>query len=898
MTGPVTDGASVTIDATGNLTLSGNITAPEIALGGSAAILQTAGTVDAAQALDLSGGDVSQTGGTIEAALLTGDLTGSAALGSGGGAADVAALGGFTSATGFSLNDGEGLTVQGPVADATMITLNVDGGLTLSGDLGAPNIALTATGSIAQTAGTVDAAQGLTIAAADVSQTGGTVEAGLLTGSVSGSFELGNGGGTALIGTLGAFSSVDGLTLIDDQNLNVTGPVTDATQITLASLGDLTLAANIGAPAISLAAGGDISENSGNINAPDQLTLDGGSFSQTGGSVETALLTGSLTGSLAMGNAANGTATIATLGNFSSGTGFTLVDQSGLTVTGPVSDATLLTLEVLGGDLTLAGNVSAPNATLLASNGSIDITGGNFNAPGTLSMMAAGDIVQSGGMVSAGYLAKVSGAAVSIGADGTASIGTLGVGLAAASGNFVAGGFTLDDARSLLVLGGVTGADFVTLAADGNLSIAGNISAPDISLSATGVLGQTAGSVTTPGTLTLNGGAISQTGGSLVAADLTGSATGDVALGDNGGSATIGTLSGFTSSGGFALADGQALLVDGPVTGGTSVSLDAVGGLTIAGDVTAPDVTLAADQINAVSGTIDASARLDVSGGTFMQGAGNIDAGTLTGDLTGAASFGSGGGVAAVGALGAFNVGQANLTLNDADALTIDGNVTAGILQLTAVGSVTLDGSTITTTGAPLSQQLGANPSADGSNITVLADSDGNAQFVQTGASVLQSFQGARATLRIDLPATGGTMQFAGFSAPGATLVLSFGPGRATGTLNVGGLQVVGSRGSSGLFGSVGGVSGGPAASVATITPTVNPDDLFNNCVIGAVFCAGIPQLPTDVNLQPGVNAQAAFEGTGDLQEVPVVPPLYVVQSVLWPADPDVQLPNISDRDY
>jgi len=236
--------------------------------------------------------------------------------------------------------------------------------------------------------------------------------------------------------------------------------------------------------------------------------------------------------------------------------------------------------------------------------------------------------------------------------------------------------------------------------------------------------------------------------------------------------------------------------------------------------------------------------------------------------------------------------------LNDAGALAIDGNVTAGILQLTAVGSVTLDGSTITTAGAPLSQQLGANASAQGSNITVLADANGNAQFTQTGNSALQSFQGGRATLRIDLPSTGGTMQFAGFSAPNATLVLAFGPGRATGTLNVGGLQVIRSSGSSGLFGSVGGVTGGPAASVATITPTINPDDLFNNCVIGAVFCAGIPTLPTEVNLQPGVTAEAAFEGTEDLPAVPVLPPLYVVQSVLWPADPDVQLPNISDRDY
>jgi filamentous hemagglutinin family protein len=891
VTGPVADAASATIDATGNLTLNGNITAPNITLGGSTAILQVRGNVDAAQTLNLTGGNVSQTGGTLEAALLTGNLTGSAALGTGGGTADIAALGAFTSATGFSLTDGEGLTVQGPVADATMIALNVAGGLTLSGDLTAPNIALTATNAIAQTAGTVDAAQGLTLFGADVSQTGGTVEAALLTGNVTDAFALGNNGGTALIGALGAFTSVNGFTLDNDQGLNVTGPVTDGAQITLAATGDLTLAGNIGAPVISLAASGDIDETGGTVDAPAQLTLDGGNFSQTGGSVMTALLTGSLTGSLAMGNGANGTATIADLGNFSSGTGFTLVDQSALTVTGPVTDATSLALEALAGDLTIAGNATAPNAALRAVNGSIDITGGNVDAASVLSLIAADAVTQSGGVITAGLLANVSGTTVSLGVNGTASIASLGTGTSA-------GAFTLDDSRSLMVQGNVAAGGDVSLAADGNLSIAGNIGAADVSLSATNGLGQTAGTVTTPGTLTLTGGAISQTGGSLIAADLTGTATGDVALGDNGGTATIGTLSAFTSTGGFALADNQALLVDGPVTGGTNVSLGAVGGLTIAGNVAAQNIALAADQINAVSGSIDAPGALTVSGGTFTQGDGDIDTGTLTGDLTGSANFGTGGGVAAVGALGAFNVGQANLVLNDADALTIDGNVTAGLLQLTAVGSMTLDGSTITTTGAPLNQQMGGAPSAQGSNITVLADPNGNAQFVQTGASTLQSFQGGRATLRIDLPGTGGTMQFAGFSAPDATLVLAFGPGRVTGTLNVGALQVIRSTGSSGLFGSVGGVTGGPAASVATITPAVNPDDLFNNCVIGAVFCAGIPALPNDVNLQPGVDAQAAFEGTGDLQGVPVLPPLYVVQSVLWPADPDVQLPNISDRDY
>jgi filamentous hemagglutinin family protein len=887
VTGPVTDGAMIALTAIGDLTLSGNITAPDITLSGSAAIAQTAGTVDAARILTLAGGNVSQTGGTMEATTLTGDVTGSVALGENGGTAAIGALGAFNSVTGFTLINNQNLSVAGPVTDGTAITLSAIGVLTLNGGLTAPDITLSGSTATTQTAGTVDAAQTLTLNGGNVSQSGGTMEAALLTGDITGALALGGTGGTVLFNTLGAFTSTTGFSLTNGQNLAVAGPVTDGAAVTIDAIGDLTLSGNITAPDIALGGSTAILQTTGTVDAAQTLNFAGGDVSQTGGTIEAGLLTGDLTGSATLGSG-GGAADIATLGAFTSATGFSLNDGEGLSVVGPVADATMITINVLGG-LTLSGGLAAPNIALTSTT-AIAQTAGTVDAARTLTLSGA-DVSQTGGTIEAALLTGNVTGSFALGNDGgTASIGTLGAFTSAT-------GFTLDNDQAMTVSGPVTDGTQITLAADGNLSIAGNISAPDISLSATGVLGQSAGTVTAPGTLTLTGGEISQTGGSLIAADLTGTATGNVTLGDNGGSAAIGTLSAFTSGIGFALADDQPLLVDGPVSS-FFVSLGAVGGLTIAGNVTAPDVFLAADQINAIGGTIDASGFLGVTGGTFTQGNGNIVAGILTGDLTGSASFGTGNGVASVVELGGFNVGQASLVLNDSDGLIINGNVTAGILQLTAVASVTLDNSTITTAGAPLNQQLGANPSAEGSNITVLADPNGRAQFVQVGAITLQSFQGDRATLRIDLPATGGTMQFSGFSAPNGTLILSFGPGRATGTLNVGALQVIRSTGSSNLFGSVGGVTGGPAASVATITPTVDPDDLFNNCVIGAALCSGIPELPTDVNLQPGVSAQAAFEGTGDLQAVPALPPLYIVQSVLWPADPDVQLPNISDRDY
>ena len=152
--------------------------------------------------------------------------------------------------------------------------------------------------------------------------------------------------------------------------------------------------------------------------------------------------------------------------------------------------------------------------------------------------------------------------------------------------------------------------------------------------------------------------------------------------------------------------------------------------------------------------------------------------------------------------LGPLAVTGGTLTLNDESGLTINGPLAADFLNISAVGRITLAGN-IATLGAPLTQQSGATPAPAGSTLTVVAEQTNFgtvAQFVQTGTSMLTD--PPNTTLRIQLPATGGTATFANLVGPGADLVLGLGSGTATGAMQVAGLLVLGAGGSANLTGA------------------------------------------------------------------------------------------------
>ena len=179
-----------------------------------------------------------------------------------------------------------------------------------------------------------------------------------------------------------------------------------------------------------------------------------------------------------------------------------------------------------------------------------------------------------------------------------------------------------------------------------------------------------------------------------------------------------------------------------------------------------------------------------------------------------------------------------------------------------------------------------------------MPDATGRDAFVQTGTTTVLPLSFATNTLRID-PAT---VTLANLLAGSTNLVLSPGAGgTATGNLTAANLLVLGSGGSTTLFGTVAGQTGFNAAYVSQISPSFNVNYLLNGCAIASVTCA------------PPVPAPAP---------IPVAPPLVIAdfQSFILPLsflrpdiltldvlnlsvtrdrdDPTLLLPNISDRDY
>jgi hypothetical protein len=172
------------------------------------------------------------------------------------------------------------------------------------------------------------------------------------------------------------------------------------------------------------------------------------------------------------------------------------------------------------------------------------------------------------------------------------------------------------------------------------------------------------------------------------------------------------------------------------------------------------------------------------------------------------------------------------------------------------------------------------------------------ARFVQTGTSLLTDPPGT--TLRIQLPASGGSASFAGLDGPGANLVLALGNGTASGTMQIGGLLVLGAGGSAGLFGSVAGVTTQAAAALGQISPAINLAYTFNDCTIGLPAC-GAPLFPL---LPPVVGELAWFYPGPVLLPVPPLPTLDLIVLATPPllsgelAPQDVVPPNISFEDY
>ena len=748
------------------------------------------------------------------------------------------------------------LVVAGPVSAAGTAALTEFGTLLIGGTVSGRVVTLTAPG------GTLD-------------QTGGAIVAGTLDGSSGAGASL--GGTLNQVGTLGAFAAGGGLLLADAEPLGLGGAVS-ATLLTLDVAGAVgetgggavtagTLAGSVSA--LTLAGPGNEIGTLGALGSAGDVTLaDAGTLAIAGtvsaGAGGTLSIADDALRFLAGGllEAAGGTVALA---EFTAGRGIVL-GGGGPDSNPPVSAATLLVGSAAGGPVTVEGSfdLAAVPVLDLVSAGAIGEAGGGALAVGTLS--ASGTSLSLGGPNR-------------IGAFGTVA---------------VTGSLLLVDANGLAIAGPVAAAA-ATLEVAGPISEAagGSLSTSLLSGSASAVdLGQAANLVGAVGSFAAPGGFRLVDRGSL---DLVGglhAAAGTVSLAAGG---TIGEATGGRIE--AAVLDADAALV----------SLDASNDVASLGTVIAPNgFTLADGGDLTLAGPIAASV-LDLAvSGSVVQGSGTVNAGTLAGSA-GDASFGTGG-TANVGTLGDFSSGS-TLTLVDAGPLVMRGALSAPYLAISAAGAITLSGGSIATSGLPPAAESGRLPASPGSFLDVVADASGNARFVQLGTTEVTPDGTAPSTLRIGLPASGGTLSLADLVAPRTTIVLDPGSGAATGTIDAGGLLVLDEGGSADLSGSVASIGGANAAGIAQIMPSPDLVYLLNGCEIAGAC------VPTDSYLafqpvafsllRPDIEAESLVESTIETRRRrgAAKTPLLTFEVLDLAVgregdDATLQLPNISDRDY
>ena len=791
-----------------SLSVAGSVSGP-ISVGLTAATtIAIPGSVSGGSVTTIAGTDITETG-SLTAAM----LGGSAGSASFTGSNHVATLGSFTTTTGFTLNDGQALTVSGLVSDKAFVTLN-DAGFALAvavgGSVSAPAVSLT--GDSLSVAGTVSGpiSVGLTAGSGGINESG-TLLTGSLAGNSVGDVSLAQASNQ--IATLAGFTVSGGsFILADGAALTVAAPVQvgsgktlsfAADHFTIGSLGMLVAPSGLVelgplSPGHSLTvdstslgmitastvrfgqsvAGGGVKaasiDVSGNVTSAGTLDLvASGGITQSAGVLNVAALSGSSNGA----DFAQAGNTIAALGNFDAGSGaFVLRDQSALSVTGQVSGSGIRM--VTDATLQLSGVLNAGAA------GTVDLSATSVTQ--TAGQIIAGSLVSTGGVGGSVSLAQVNN-----------QIGTL--------GTFTTkGGFTLDDARSLTVSGAITDSQLVTLRDHGfalTIASGSSVSAPVATLAADTVV--VSGSVSGPTSATLSatrtvdisgslsgglvttnaGGGITETG-SVTAATLAGSGGSAAFSGAN----RINNLGAFATKTGLSLTDGQALTVAGAVTDNAFVTLNDAGfALTIASgaSVGAPAVSLIGSGIS-VSGSVNGSTSVGLASAGSIAIAGSLSGGVVTttagstitepGSLTAATLTGSAGSAQFTGANQIASVGNfatgSDFALSDGRSMTVAGTVTGNNVTFGVNGSLTdsgaLQASTLTVNA---SGAVSVNGFAQGTSSVVLSAGGGVdiAGTVAGGTVALSAGSGINASGNLSgsmVDATGGNS----FSENGASI--------------------------------------------------------------------------------------------------------------------------------
>ena len=733
-----------------------------------------------------------------------------------------------------------------------------------------------------------------------VTQAAPILNVGTLLGT-TGSTALTNPGNT--VATLGNYAATSGLAITNAADLLIAGAVTTGGTAAFTITGNLTETGSLTAAQLTgsttgattltgnnqIASLGNFTANSFALNNATDLLIAGAvttpgtaAFTITGnltetGSLTAAQLTGSTTGIASL----TGNNQIASLGNFTA-SDFALSNATDLLIAGAVTTPGTAAFTITG-NLTETGSLTAAQLTG-STTGIASLTGnnqiaslGNFTAssfalndatdlliagavatPGTAAFTITGNLTETGSLAAAQLTGSTTGATTLTGNNQIASLG-----------NFTASSLALNDATDLLIAGAVRTPGTAAFSVTGNLTETGSLAAAQLTGSTTGATSLTgnnqiaslgnftasnfalsnaadlliAGAVATPGTaaFTITGN-LTETG-SLAAAQLTGSTTGATTLTGNNQIASLGN---FTASN-FALNDATDLLIAGAVTTPGIAAFTITGNLTETGSLATAQLTgsttgtagltgnnqiASLGNFTASSFALNDATDLQIAGAVTTPGTaaftiagnltetGSLTAAQLTGSTTGATTLTGNNQIASLG-----NFTASSFALNNATDLLIAGELNApSIAVMAPANQISLgDGATIVTTSALLQ----------------------SVNFVQIGTSTVLGQGGGPATLRIS---TTGTQRFdppLGLQATGTTLILDLHGGTAAGNVFVKALDVTFTTpGGTSLTGTIAGVTGGPAAAVGTIQPTVDNAYLFNGCVIGAALCTNMPVQP------------------------------------------------------
>jgi hypothetical protein len=344
-----------------------------------------------------------------------------------------------------------------------------------------------------------------------------------------------------------------------------------------------------------------------------------------------------------------------------------------------------------------------------------------------------------------------------------------------------------------------------------------------------------------------------------------------------------------------------------------------------------------------IDGTVDLASpatTLDLQAiGSIVQSAPILHAGTLTATISGSGDLSLDNPGNTLSALGPVRVASGAIDLVDAAPLEVIGPLSANRIAISATGILALEGNIAT----------GATANGGGASFTVVPDAVGNAILVAVNLPLLPSdvaaklsslafmpitvspLNGPTATVTIDLPPQRGVAEML-LNGPSTDLVLNLGGGNAAGQINVGSFVVNGSGGLTTFSNStVGGLTDGAAAVAAKSNPPDNAQYTLNGCEIGVGCVTPVapvsppitpvtpvapitpPLIPVN-NLAAGITVstgignivallaeEAAAHATDSTRGLPFLYPMRdLANGPLRDRqdDPDLLLPNVSEKDY